>query len=254
MKTAKQILEETKAVINDSHVVYTSGRHGTAYINKDAIYPHTAAISALCRMKAIHFADKPIDCVVAPAVGGIPLSQWTAFHLSEATGRDVLSTFVEREEETIFIMEADESRHIPLPSWAYTEGNEPDWITLRKGYHLVVKKPTFTAKRGYDKLLAGKNVLVVEDILTTGTSARNTIETARLLGCEIIGLGVLCNRGSVTREMVGNPPELFALMDVKLDSWPAEECPLCAKKVTINTTVGKGGDFLASKAGKAIYG
>jgi len=28
--------------------IYTSGRHGSSYVNKDALYPHTAATSEVC--------------------------------------------------------------------------------------------------------------------------------------------------------------------------------------------------------------
>ena len=34
---AAAILAESGAVIRDRHVVYTSGRHGSAYVNKDAV-------------------------------------------------------------------------------------------------------------------------------------------------------------------------------------------------------------------------
>ncbi len=34
-----QVLGKVGAVIADSHIVYTSGKHGTAYVNKDAVYP-----------------------------------------------------------------------------------------------------------------------------------------------------------------------------------------------------------------------
>ena len=36
-----RIFAEVRAVITGSHIVYTSGKHGTAYVNKDAVYPHT---------------------------------------------------------------------------------------------------------------------------------------------------------------------------------------------------------------------
>lgn len=48
-KRIAEMLSDRKAIITDSHVVYTSGMHGSAYVNKDALYPHTGEISALCR-------------------------------------------------------------------------------------------------------------------------------------------------------------------------------------------------------------
>jgi orotate phosphoribosyltransferase len=42
------------------------------------------------------FKNKNIQVVVAPAVAGIPLSQWTAYHLSKISKKEVLSVFTEK--------------------------------------------------------------------------------------------------------------------------------------------------------------
>lgn len=63
----------------------------------------------------------------------------------------------------------------------------------------------------------------------------------------MIGLGVLCNRGGVRPEDVGGVPDLFALVNVSLDAWDEAECPLCKTNVPINTSVGKGKEYLAKK-------
>src|SRR6202020_2173923 len=44
----KQILTKVGAVMTNSHIVYTSERHGNAYINKDALYTHTKFFFKLC--------------------------------------------------------------------------------------------------------------------------------------------------------------------------------------------------------------
>ena len=202
-----QVLANVGAVIANSHIVYTSGKHGTAYVNKDAVYPHTKETSDLCRAIAEQFADESVEVVIAPAIGGVILSQWIAHHLSEITRREVFGVYAEKAESG----------------------------------------DTFIIKRGYDKLVAGKNVLVVEDVLTTGGSAKKVVEATRALGGNIVGLGILCNRGGITPQDVADPPKLFALVNVKLDAWDEAECPLCAKSVPINTDVGKGREYLARK-------
>ncbi len=198
-------LAKIQAVITDSHLVYTSGKHGSTYFNKDAIYPHTELTSQLCEEIAKHFADRGIEVVIAPAVGGIILSQWVAYHLTKITGREVLAVYAEKDGDG------------------------------------------FVIKRGYDKLSAGKKVLIVEDILTTGGSVKKVIDTARSIGANIVGLGVLCNRGGVTAMDVSNPPELFALLDVKFDAWDEADCPLCAKNIPINMDVGHGRNYVQAK-------
>ncbi len=206
-KEVLKTLERVGAVITNSHIVYTSGKHGTAYINKDAIYPHTKETSDLCLVIARRFADSDVDVVIAPAIGGVILSQWVADHLTKLTGREVLSVYAEKT-------------------------NDGD---------------NFIIKRGYDKLIAEKNVLVVEDVLTTGGSARKVVEATRNIGGKIVGVGVICNRGGITPDDIADVPELFSLIDVKLDAWNEKECPLCAQCIPINTDIGKGREFLARK-------
>ncbi len=185
-----QIFNKCGAVIV-GHFIYTSGKHGSTYINKDALYPHTKETSDLCRAIAKHFADNEVEAVVAPEKGGIILSQWVAFYLSEITGREVLAFYAEKTDDGDFVI-----------------------------------------KRGGAQLkLPGKNVLVVEDILTTGGSAKKVIEAVRALGGNVVGLGAVCNRGGVTLKDVANPQELFALLNVNFDTWEEAECPLCAQSV-----------------------
>lgn len=202
-------LVQVGAVITDSHIVYTSGKHGSAYVNKDAVYPHTEITSELCRAIAEQFADGTVDVVIAPAIGGVILSQWTAYHLSKMTGgQEVLGVYAEKAEDG----------------------------------------ESFVIKRGYDKIVADRRVLVVEDVLTTGGSVKKVIEATRTLGGNVIGLGVLCNRGGITTQDVADPPELFALVNVTLDVWDEAECPLCAQGIPINIDVGKGREYLARKS------
>ncbi|MEK7202791.1 MAG: phosphoribosyltransferase family protein [Patescibacteria group bacterium] len=201
-----QIFNKCGAVIV-GHFIYTSGKHGSTYINKDALYPHTKETSDLCRAIAKHFADNEVEAVVAPEKGGIILSQWVAFYLSEITGREVLAFYAEKTDDGDFVI-----------------------------------------KRGGAQLkLPGKNVLVVEDILTTGGSAKKVIEAVRALGGNVVGLGAVCNRGGVTLKDVANPQELFALLNVNFDTWEEAECPLCVQNIPINTDVGKGREYLARK-------
>lgn len=232
---ALETLAEVNAVIKGSHIVYTSDKHGSAYVNKDALYPHTEKTSQLCRAIAEQFADDNVEVVIAPAIGGVILSQWIAHHLSEITGREVLAIYAEKAERSLFKAVVETVLNI------ITLG----LYKLSKGEELVIKEGRFVVKRGYDKLIPGKNVLVVEDVLTTGGSARKVVEVTRSLDGNVIGLGVLCNRGGITPKDVANPPKLFALVNVKLDAWDEADCPLCATNMPINTDVGKGREYLA---------
>ncbi len=202
-----QLFSDAEAIMSNSHFVYSSGRHSSVYINKDALYLHTGIIARLCAEMAQSYDADEIDVVVGPVLGGIVLSQWVTHALNERrTAGEVLAIYAEK------------------------EGDGPD--------------KTFVFHRGYDKYIAGKNILVVEDILTTGGSARQVIESVRKWGGNVIGLSALCNRGSVQSTAVGNVP-LHQLVTITLETFTEDECPFCQQGVPINTELGKGRAFLA---------
>lgn len=200
------IIKKCGGYITNSHIVYTSGKHGSVYLNKDAIYPHTKQISEICLAIAKKFQNKKIDVVSSPALGGIILSQWTAYHLSRLTKKDVLAVYTEKDSE---------------------------------------KNQIFT--RGYDKLIYGKRVLVVEDVTTTGGSVLKTLHSVKEAGGKIISVCVLVNRDpeNINSKSLGFP--YSALVEVKVDAWEEKDCPLCKKGIPINTTVGHGKKYLAEK-------
>lgn len=99
-------------------------------------------------------------------------------------------------------------------------------------------------RRGFDRHISDKNVLVVEDILTTGASARATIQAVQSCQGAVVGLGALCNRGGVTLDELG-VARLFSVVSLSLESWDEENCPLCFKGILINTQVGHGREFVA---------
>jgi orotate phosphoribosyltransferase len=202
-------LGEISALIKDSHIVYTSGRHGSSYVNKDAIYPHAHLTSKLCQEMARRFSGQNVDTVLAPAIGGVILSQWVAYHLTEMEGREIPGVYAEKEKS----------------------GTED----------------LFVIKRGYDRFVRGKRVLLLEDIITTGISIKRVVEAVRALGGEVVGIAALCNRGGISPAQLGDVPRLDALAELNLDSWDAKECPLCAKNIPVNTEVGKGREFLAAR-------
>jgi len=79
----------------------------------------------------------------------------------------------------------------------------------------------FQLRRGFS-VSKGNRVLVVEDIVSTGLSARECIEAVRLAGAEVVGLSCLIDRSN-GRADVGVP--LVALASLDVESWPAEALP-----------------------------
>lgn len=84
--------------------------------------------------------------------------------------------------------------------------------------------------------LAGKNVLVVEGILTTGDAARKVVTAVRKMGGNVIGMGALWNRGGITPQYV-DVPKIHALVNTRLYAWTKAQCLHCELGIPI-TDVG----------------
>lgn len=79
-------------------------------------------------------------------------------------------------------------------------------------------------RRGF-RLEAGERVAIVEDVVTTGKSTREAAAVVEAAGGTVVAVGAIINRAGAE-----NPFDVpfFALLDLDLPTWPAEECPLCA--------------------------
>lgn len=202
------VLKRTGALLTGSHFVYTSGAHGPAYINKDLLYTHTDEASLVGKEFAKRVVDLPIEVVAAPAIGGIVLTQWTAYHLSRFKKKEVLSVYTEKTD---------------------------------------LGEQVFT--RGYEKFVKGKNVFVVEDLTSTGSSVKKVIGSVRNAGGNVIQVGVMVDRSPIDRPMtddiIGAP--FFALGRFPVELYKADSCILCAKNVPINIQAGHGKKFLRLK-------
>lgn len=98
-------------------------------------------------------------------------------------------------------------------------------------------------RRGF-RLDPSDRVLLVEDVLTTGLSMRETIEVVQRHGATIVGLGVIVDRGGSPFDEVypersrGTQGDkrpargdtripIHVLLDLPLASYDARECPQC---------------------------
>jgi orotate phosphoribosyltransferase len=88
-------------------------------------------------------------------------------------------------------------------------------------------------------------ILVVDDVVNTGFSIGLAIEALRAAGGAVSSAATWINRGNVHAEELGVTTVVF-LDEVKLPAWPAEECPLCARNVPVNTRYAHGAEFLAA--------
>jgi orotate phosphoribosyltransferase len=79
-------------------------------------------------------------------------------------------------------------------------------------------------------------VLVVEDVVTTGGSTRETIQVARAAGGHVVGAGSIVNRGPSTgsgQAPAGIDVPYVALLEIALPTYEPDTCPLCAQGLPV---------------------
>lgn len=77
----------------------------------------------------------------------------------------------------------------------------------------------------------GSRVLVVDDIMTTGGSIRETLAALEDHPVEVVAVGVLVDR-SAGATTFGDVP-LVAIASQKFDAWDADACPLCEQGIPL---------------------
>ena len=89
--------------------------------------------------------------------------------------------------------------------------------------------PALSLRRGF-ALAPGDRVLVVEDVLTTGKSTRETMDLARAAGAEVVGVAAIADRSGGTIDL-GVPHK--TLITILLPAVEAADCPLCKQGVPV---------------------
>jgi orotate phosphoribosyltransferase len=135
----RAMLVDCRALLADDHFVYISGDHGSGWVDKDSIFVEPKRVARLGQLLADAVRRVDAEILCGPATGGLIVAQWTAFALG-------------------------------LPA-VFAEHNAPRSSAELRGQ--------FAFHRGYDRIVAGKRVLVVDDVVNTGQSIRQTVAAVR---------------------------------------------------------------------------
>jgi orotate phosphoribosyltransferase len=88
---------------------------------------------------------------------------------------------------------------------------------------------TLTLRRGFD-LSPADRVLVVEDVLTTGGSTRETMDVATALGASVVGAAAVVNRSGKDAPL---DAPFAALASITPPTYQPETCPLCQEGIPV---------------------
>ncbi len=81
-----------------------------------------------------------------------------------------------------------------------------------------------TLRRGFE-ISEGEKILVVEDVITTGGSAKEVGEMLTAGGANVVGFGSIIDRSGGAADF---PAPFRSLEKVEVETFEPETCPLCA--------------------------
>lgn len=214
------LLQQVNALF-EGHFMYASGKHGDTYINKDALYAHPEETALVADRLVSLFTSTnanlglgvDVDVVVGAPIGGVILAHYTANALQQHVDT---------------LIHLFEIKHLnPKIRVAYPEKQTDN----------------YEFKRGYDQHITGKKVLVVEDIVTTGTTLELVLQAVQNSGGEVVGCACIVNRTGKSDTLVQQQlqtPSFCSLIQMQTPTYSQHQCPLCQQGIPVNTTLGYG--------------
>lgn len=93
------------------------------------------------------------------------------------------------------------------------------------------KDGAMTLRRGF-RIKEGERIVIVEDVVTTGKSTRETAAVIEQHGGEVVGFGSILNRSGKPNPFDPKPYE--ALLALGLETHEEAACPLCRDGVALD--------------------
>lgn len=202
----KRALMDSK-ILKENHYKLTSGKHAKIYVSKTKITTvpmlYTAVITQFVNQIMNDFYKEEYDVITGPAVAGICFAAPVALNLGKA--------FVYPEKKVL-----------PLPERTQN-GIEDTIMEFRSDFTEGIK---------------GKKIIIIEDIITTGTSVVKTIQSIINYGGEVVKIYCIWNRDpdlviwNNLKDRKETP--IKGLVEERIDSWGhGEVCPLCKDNIPL---------------------
>ena len=195
---AMKDLQAYEVLMLDGHFDFGNGFHGTVYLNPHQLFRYPATIWRFAQDLLDVLPGSVVEStevVVGPVTGGALLAHTIAGLL-------------------------DSRREITRPPTLFA----PFTLDVNCGHTLT---------RYYEKLVAGKKALLVDDVRNTGQTQAFCAELLRKAGATVLATAEIYDRMEAVVD-AGVPN--IALAEYKApDNIPAGSCPLCTAGVPITT-------------------
>lgn len=198
--SAEEILKSVNAWTT-GHFLLSSGLHSDQYMQCQKVlqYPQHGLTLARALAAKIKAAGVTPQAVVGPALGAVHMEVFMAIALNEVFGKSAGGE----------AKELDASSQIRA-IFAEREGGSND----------------FSIRRGVE-LAKDEKILVVEDVTTTGGSARKVVELVKSLGAAPVAVATIIDRSGGACNFNDFDIPFFSLVSLNLKTFQAEDCPMC---------------------------
>lgn len=182
-----QLLKKSKAY-QSGHFLLSSGLHSREYVQCQKALQYPGIGLSLCRELASRLLKNKLEpsAIVGPALGAVHMEVFLAMAFCQLLDRD------------------DDLGGVRAVFAEKTENG-------------------FEIRRGIE-LFEQEKVIVVEDVVTTGGSAKKVLELVRKLGAKPIAVASIIDRSNGTVDF-GLP--FYSLLSLEIETWTQEECVLC---------------------------
>jgi orotate phosphoribosyltransferase len=188
MASVEEVLKSVSAW-QSGHFLLSSGLHSSEYMQCQRVlqYPGHGQFLAEELAKKIIAAGIEPQVVVGPALGAVHLEVFVAIALNNLLAK--------------------------------ANGNQVRAVFAERAEDGI----NFAIRRGIE-LSAGEKVLVVEDVTTTGGSAKRVVELVTQLGAEPVGVAAIIDRSS-GKAQFGLP--FIKLVTLDIENFESKSCPMC---------------------------
>ncbi|MBI5779672.1 MAG: orotate phosphoribosyltransferase [Planctomycetes bacterium] len=191
-----KLFEKLQAV-RKGHFILTSGNHSDTYVQCARILEDPKVTAKLARELIKPWKNKGIDIVVGPALGGIILSYELARALSRMNSGWQRKGIGLRHKAQAMYLERVEGK-----------------LALRRGFNVP----------------DGSQVIVAEDVITTGGSVKEVVDVITQQGAKVLGIiSLVDRRPEKGKEIFGI--RYNSIIQVNPPIYRPDNCPLCKQGI-----------------------
>lgn len=190
------------------HFLLTSGLHSDQYMQCQRVmqYPQFGNLLADLLVEKLFENNIKPDIVVGPALGAVHWEVFVASALERKARANLNEYFLNSET----LSKALNQSHI-------------DSMVKAVFAERAAGSDDFSIRRGIE-LDKGTKVLVVEDVTTTGGSARKVVELLKTMGATPVAVGAIVDRSGGTAQF---DVPFISLLKLNLATYQPDACPLC---------------------------